>query len=253
MTKQEKAQDLAEKLARKAASAEKIGNTEEAMAFAAKAFELADKYGFDTPDGSHEEDNYVTFPFKAVKYYQMQFCCRVAELYGVAPLMSHYKRVGTDNAYVHLHGKQESIDLVVTMFNFSAPVLEDIMKIHLTEYREQRYDYVQKVMTLGFTKEEAVEEAKSIFVRDKRYRQDFFTGVGVGLQDRVEEARNKYAIGLVEVMSLSSEQAMMDYTSKHRVKSTKSSIGSSSAFSSGIQAADAVSQGDRIGSIKLLD
>ena len=247
----DKAKNLAKKLQRKAESAEKIGNPEEAMAFAAKAFELADKYGFDIEDVKEQE--FVTYPFTEAKYYQMQFVARIAKLYGVAPILSHYKKANGATAYVYLHGKQDMIDMVVTMFEHSEPILRKIMNSELKDYRA-RYEAAKTelVEEHGATVEQAEATLKQYFVRDKRFRQDFFTGVGRGISDRVEKAREQYARELSAVMSLSAETALADYAKDHKVGKTSSSIGSSQAFNAGKNAAGAVSQGAQIGGIKFI-
>lgn len=245
--KETRARELSEKLARHAASAKKIGNIQEAMAFAAKVAEIADKYGFEAPDGSHEEDNYVTIPWKNVLYYQKEYACKIAKIYGVAGIMHKSKRGSDNNAYSFLCGKPVNIEMVKTLYEYSEPVLQKAMKAALKEHREKRECYFKTCELLDIR-----PLNKSLFATDKLFRRDFYIGVAAGIKARIEHARASYSAGLSELISSEYTAALDEYKKKNGVRTKRTSRISKDAYDAGKAASSGVSSGLSLSNTKLI-
>jgi len=229
-----KAQILAEKLARHAKSAKEIGNLEEAMAFAAKAAELSDKYGFEVPDGTHEDDLFVTYYWENLKYYQDRYACRLADIYGVQGILNKYKKKTGHKSYVILHGKQQNIDLVLNFHKIVLPSIEKelqkALSIYLNEVEEYGFDKKSnKYRNLGY-----------------KFRKDFYTGVGDAIKQRIELARKKYNAKLTDLMINEKQQALADYQKDNRTSKTSRKVGAA-AYEAGEKVGSVLSAGKSLG------
>ena len=167
MTKLEKAKDLAEKLARHAESAAKIGNKEEAMAFAAKVAEITDKWGFSVE--IKDESDFVEVHFEKAKYYEKVYLDAISKLYGVSCFVRDYKIGTKKGAYVSLYGRPNSIDCVNTLYD----AMDDILKVAHRKALSEFMDSISFTMsrTDGYN-----------------FKRDFYRGVGEGIKAKVEKA-----------------------------------------------------------------
>jgi len=259
MTKDKKAraQELAEKLARHAKSAEKIGNAEEAAAFMARVTELMDKYGFEKPSGEHEDDLYETIAFSESRYYEDRFMFSLARLYGCDTIKTGKKQnhnlITEEKAYVILYGKRANLDMVIHLYHESKKVLQNACKQALAEYRRNRDNFEKSLKSDGYYSESSIRRKVKIeYVPDYRFKIDFYTGVGRGIEERVAEARESYAKDMNAIVLSEFHKTREALRNQYNVSILKAKIHSKDAFRSGKSAADKVSAGRGLDERRLL-
>lgn len=248
MTKEQRAKQLAEKLSRHAASAQKIGNSEEATTFAAKAAELADKYGFEVSDTHEGDGQLITYNFKEAKYYEKAYLFHLGSLYGVAVFTNKYKRSKyyTGDAYVVLHGKPNSIEMVKNLYFASRKMVSLAFSEAFKGFKEDKNFYTQSMKKNfpDWTDKDLKKYINKNFGADYRFKIDFYSGLGAGIRNRVEEARQKYAVGLMEIISTDLETAIESFKRKKSVHSKKTTVGNIDAYHQGLKASGLVGSGN---------
>lgn len=249
MSKKQRAESLLEKLAKKAESAKSIGNAEEAALFASKVAELADKYGLEIPDVTRVENDFITFPFKAARYYEKSYISSLAELYGVAGIYSTYKKSKRfkSEAYIILHGTEQAIEMVKIMYEASKLAIDTAAKIAVLEHRKKRKSCFDLIMTSAIDEKDANKMVNEYHVPEYRFKIDFYTGVGYGIKERVNEARDSYQKGLREIISVEYKRALDHYIENNETTSVSNNLHDPNAFNAGRDAAKNAKSGKMLG------
>jgi len=256
-SKEARAKELAEKLARHAASAKKIGNAAEAAAFAAKVAAIADRYGFEAPTGEEsDEGDYVLEVFAEPYRYEAEFVAVLASLYGLSGMTWNRRRggYGRDPGFCELYGRAESIDLVKTLFLAARPALLSALDAALVEREEKRVAIRNRYILQGASVGAADKEAKRIVGTKAKFQRDFFFGVAAGMEKRIAAAREAAEGDLNAVVKAEAAVAKQKHREHHGdavSEPRKVDIGAE-AYYAGVSAADGVQSGRGVGGSTLL-
>tara|TARA_R110000787_G_scaffold97665_4_gene201301 strand:+ start:564 stop:1328 length:765 start_codon:yes stop_codon:yes gene_type:complete len=252
MNKIERLEELSRKLLVHAESAKKIGSLHEAQAFAAKAAKMADKYGFDLPKVL-DKTLMETFNWEAIKYYQKQYACALARLYGSVGIICSSKRAHGSTAYVKVHGTKNQIDMAIFMFEANNDLIEKLMKVALKEHRAARTKRDKDMQAAGWGPSYIKAWLKRYFAHDERFRRDFYVGVGtqitqgVAVMREAEDRINGATESTNAIISTAVGSCLEDYHSKvgpTSLSSTKKR--STSAFNAGMAAGKNASAGKQL-------